>query len=198
LLNFVLLTVIPAEELAGSTTAAARAARMLLGATGERLLSAVVAIAVLGTANVTLMAGSRIYYAMAIDGLAPRPLASINRFGVPGVALWSAGVWTAVLSLVGTVRVLVNWTTLAILLLSSLTVTALFVLRRRGAVVAAFRCPGYPVTPVVYLVASLGVAAASARDDPWEAAYGLLLVGAGFPLYLLFRRRASPSAPSGT
>jgi APA family basic amino acid/polyamine antiporter len=195
-INLVLLAMVPAERLAGSTTAGAEAARLLLGGWGERLLSLVIAVAVLGTANVTLMAGSRIYYAMAADGLGPRPLARINRFGVPGAALWSGGAWSAVLAAVGDVGVLVNWTSLAILLLSSLTVTTLFVLRRREGADAPFRCPGYPLTPLVYLVASLGVACASALHDPVEALKGLLLVGAGLPVYLFFRRGLTGSSPA--
>ena len=191
-----MLAVVPAERLAGSTTAGAEAARVMLGGWGERLLSLVVAVAVLGTANVTLMAGSRIYYAMAVDGLGPRPLARVNRFGVPSAALWSSGAWTAALAAIGEVGVLVNWTSLAILLLSSLTVTTLFVLRRREGAEAPFRCPGYPLTPAIYLVASLGVASASAVHDPLEALRGLLLVGMGLPVYLFFRRRVSGASPA--
>jgi APA family basic amino acid/polyamine antiporter len=189
--NAVLLAVVPPARMAGSTTAGAEAARILLGEPGGRALSAVIALAVAGTANVTLMAGSRIWFAMAGDGLAPAPLRRVNAQGVPGAALWCGGVWAALLTLPGDVQALVNWTTLAILLLSSLTVVSLFVVRRRAGPSREFRCPGYPFTPLLYLVASLAVAASSARHDPLEAAKGLLLVGAGVPIYLLLRRRAA-------
>lgn len=188
-INFVFLVVVPREILAGSTTAGADAARLLLGPAGERLISLVIAVAVLGTANVTLMAGSRIYYAMAVDGLAPKALGRTNAAGVPAAALWAGGAWTAILAAVGKAQVLVAWSTLAILLLSSLTVIALFVLRRRDPAGAPFRCPGYPLTPSVYLLASLTVAGASVAGQPRQAAIGVLLIGAGFPLYLLWRRR---------
>jgi APA family basic amino acid/polyamine antiporter len=203
IVNLLFLVVLPRSELAGSTTAGAQAAARLLGSRGERVLAAMIAIAVLGSANVTLMAGARIYYAMALDGLAPRALGQTSAGGVPGVAIWVGGVWTAFLALTGRIESLVNWATLAILLLSSLAVTSLFVARRRdltSARVASrtngdrdsvenpYRCPGYPYTPAIYLIASLGVACASVVYDWRQALYGLLIVAAGGPLYVLVRR----------
>jgi APA family basic amino acid/polyamine antiporter len=187
-INLVFLLVIPPERLAGSTTAGADAARLLLGPRAEGLLSLLIAIAVLGSANVTLMAGARIYYAMARDGLAPAFLGSTNRAGVPAAALWISGIWTALLATAGRVEVLLNWATLAILLLSCLAVASLFVLRRRQVGAPSYRCPGYPATPWIYLLASIAVACASALASPLESLYGLLIVGTGLPAYFLVRR----------
>lgn len=132
------------------------------------------------------MAGARIYYAMARDGLAPAVLTRTNHSGVPAMALWVGGAWSASLAVVGTVQQLVNWATLAILLLSSLSVSSLFVLRRRGGE-APFSCPGYPWTPLLYLLVALGAAVASYLYDPRHALIGLAIVGAGIPLYYLVR-----------
>ena len=188
IVNLGLLLLVPQEVLAGSTNAGAEAARRLLGGGAERALAGLIAIAILGSANVTLMAGSRIYYAMAVDGLAPSALARVGRTGVPTVALWVGGGWTAVLAIVGDIGVLLNWATLAILLLSSMTVVSLFVFRRRDPRGTAFRCPGYPVTPWIYLIASLGVATATTFSAPLNAGLGLLLLAAGVPAYHLARR----------
>jgi APA family basic amino acid/polyamine antiporter len=187
LINTVFLIVISPEQLAGATTAGADAARLLLGPMAERVLAALIAIAVLGSVNVTLMAGSRIYYAMALDSLAPRALARTNAAGVPSTALWAGGVWSALLTLTETVELLVNWASLAILLLSSLAVVALFVLRRRGGETPAYRCTAYPLPPAVYLVVSFGVACGSVAFFPLEALYGMLIVVAGIPLYFVLR-----------
>ncbi len=189
--NALLFFVLPRQLLAGSTTAAAVAARLLLGAHGEQLLSVVGALAVLGSATVTLMAGARIYYAMALDGLAPRTLGRVNAAGVPAAALWAGGIWTALLATTGRIGALVDWATLAILLLSALAVASLFVLRRGRTGVAAstpYRCPAYPLVPLVYLLASLAVAVASALRDWRQALYGVLLVAAGVPVHALWRR----------
>jgi APA family basic amino acid/polyamine antiporter len=188
-INAILLLAVPQAELAGSTTAGAMAARRLFGPGAERVLSALIATAVVSAANVTLMGGARIYYAMARDGLAPRPLSRANALGVPHVALWVSGLWTALLSAFSGVERLVNWATLAILLISSLAVVALFVLRRRSTSPPAWSCPGYPLTPAVYLAGCASVAVASAMANPRESLYGVALVAAGLPFYAWIRRR---------
>jgi hypothetical protein len=98
-LNLVVLLAVAPETLAGSTTAVAQAARALVGPRAEAWLALCVAVTVLGAANVTLMAGARIYWAMARDGLLPQPLARTNAAGVPAVALAGSGLWTALLAL---------------------------------------------------------------------------------------------------
>ncbi len=198
--NGVLLASLPPAELAGSTTAVGDAARRLLGPAAGRPMAGVIALAVLGSANVTLMAGARIYFAMAGDGLAPRALGRVSPAGVPATALWLSAVWSALLAASGSIQRLASWVTLAMLLLSSLTVAGLFVLRRRDAPGSSppFRCPGYPVTPLLYLAASLWVAAGSILHDPWGGLSGLALVAAGVPVYLVAARggRSGP-APTG-
>ncbi|MFQ5768417.1 MAG: APC family permease, partial [Acidobacteriota bacterium] len=151
--NGAILAVVPGDEMAGSTTAAALAAGRLVGPRAVRGLALVIALAITGSANVTLMAGARIYYAMARDGLAPRTLEQVNRGGVPGAALWAAGIWTALLAVQGSFSLLLSWSTLAILLFSSLTVAGLMVLRRRPGPAPLYCCPGYPATLLLYLAA---------------------------------------------
>jgi APA family basic amino acid/polyamine antiporter len=189
--NSVLLVTLPPAELAGSTTAVTDAATRLLGVAAARPMAVVIVLALLGSANVTLMAGARIYYAMAVNGLAPKALGRVSSTGVPAVALWASGAWTALLAASGTIELLASWVTLAMLLLSSLTVIGLFVLRSRDSVGGgpAFRCPGYPTTPVIYVAASLWVAAGSILYDPWGGLSGLGLVAAGVPVYFLAVRR---------
>lgn len=188
LVNLGLLLVLSPQELAGSARPAADAAERLLGGSGERLLTATIAVAILGSANVTLMAGARVYYAMALDGLAPARLSATNTSGVPSTALWVGGAWSALLAIIGDIGDLVDWATLAILLLSSMTVSSLFVLRRRDSGKVAFLCPGYPLTPIVFLVTVLGVAVSSYFYDPVHALIGLAIIAAGFPIYFVARR----------
>jgi APA family basic amino acid/polyamine antiporter len=185
--NLVLLATL-GDRLAGTMTPGADAATRLLGPGAERVLSLFIAVAILGSANVTLMAGARIYYAMAVDRLLPAFLTGTGRRGVPSAALWCGGLFAAVLAAFGEVRELVEWASLAIMLLSSLTVVALFVLRRRDARGGTFRCPGYPAVPLIYLVTCVGVAVSATLHDPRRALLGVALVGAGAPLYWIARR----------
>ncbi len=84
---------------------------------------------------------------------------------------------------------LVSWATLAILLLSAATAVSLFVLRRRDPGAPPYSCTGYPVTPWVYLVATIAVAVASTLAEPGRSLKGLALLGLGIPVYALARRR---------
>ena len=81
---------------------------------------------------------------------------------------------------------------MAILLLSALAAAALFVLRYRDREGTPFRCPGYPLTPAVYVAVTLAVAVTSALSDPAGALRGTFLIAIGAPIYLLFRRRRGP------
>ena len=198
IINALLVVTLPPGELSGTTTAMADAARGVLGPSAERVLALVIALAILGSANVTLMAGARIYYAMARDGLGPRALSRLNRAGVPHIALWTSGAWTALLAASGQFEWLYGCATLAILLLSSLTVAGLFALRRRTSDPEIYRCPLYPVTPVLYLLASLGVAVSSFLYDPARAASGVGLVLLGIPAFFVVRRLRSRRGPLAT
>ena len=124
---------------------------------------------------------------MAADGLAPRSLTRTNRAGVTAVALWVGGGWSAALALFGDIEQLVSWATLAIVLLSSMAVTTLFALRRRDPS-PPFRCPGYPVTPFVFLLASAAAAWGAFRYDPGHSLIGLGIIALGIPAYFLARR----------
>ena len=189
--NALLVVTLPPAELAGSTTAVADAARRLMGSKADQVLALAIALAILGSANVTLMAGARIYYAMAGDGLMPAALSRLNKKAVPSTALWVSGGWTALLAMSGQFERLYAWATLAILLLSSLTVSALFVLRKRDPGAGTFKCPLYPFTPILYLAASLGVAVSSYFYDPAGALSGLALVLLGIPAFFIARRARS-------
>lgn len=185
--NAIVLLAVPADELRGSTSAVAQAALRLSGPGAERWLSSIVAVAILGSCNVTLMAGARVYYAMAKAGQLPARLARTNRAGVPATALWVGGLWAAALSGFNEMEQLVDWATLAILLLSSFAVTSLFVLRRRDVgEPGGFRVPTW--VPLLYLVVSLAVAVAVGRNDPLHAGIGLGIIAVGGLLYPLARR----------
>ena len=186
--NAVVLLTLPPEQLQVTEQAGADAAARLIGSRGESLLGLVIGTAILGSANVTLMAGGRVYYAMACRGLLPSALTRTNQAGVPAAALWVGGLWSIVLGWIGKIEDLLNWATLAILLLSSLAVIALFVFRRREPRHEGFRCPGYPLTPLLYLCVSLFVAVSVALHSPVSSAKGLAFIAAGALVYPLLRR----------
>jgi APA family basic amino acid/polyamine antiporter len=173
----------PANE-AGSATAVA-----LFGAQGGRAMAAVIALAVTGALLATLVGGARVYAAMARDGLFFGWAARLHpRWGTPVASLVVQAAWTSVLIASSTFDALLRWSSLAMMLLSMLTVLAVPVLRRRHPhAQRPFRSPWQPWLTVVYVVPCTVVLMASAWASPWQSL--LALAGAGALGWWLFHRQ---------
>ncbi len=138
----------------------------LVGPRAEVLMAGVIALALLGSINATILAGARIGYAMGRDGALPAGMARLSaRAAVPTRALLAQAIFSIGLVLSGTFEELVLLTSVAMFLLGSLTVIALFVLRRRepGAQ-RPYRATLYPVLPLIYLVTAIAVIGLEVRS----------------------------------
>ena len=159
------------------------------------LVAVGILVSTFGCANGLVLAGARVSYAMAKDGLFLRPAARLNHQGVPGVALWMQAAWACVLCLSGTYSELLDYVVFAVLLFYILTLVGLFVLRRkRPSAPRPYRAWGYPVTPAIYLVGAVFFLVYIFLGDPRDACTGLGLVALGFPAYWLLRRRGAAAA----
>src|SRR5262245_2792399 len=193
-LDAVYLYAIPVEQLRHEANAGEAAARALFGATGGTLLALFVLTSILGTLNATVLVGPRIAYAMALDRLF---FAGVDRahavYRTPAVAIAvQAAVATLILLVLGTFQRALDYTTFAILLATMADVAALFRLRRtRPGKHRLYRAWGYPLVPVLYLIANGAVAAALLVGRPTECALGLLMAASGLPFYALFASRAA-------
>jgi APA family basic amino acid/polyamine antiporter len=189
---------IPVGEMAsvGDNRVAAEAARRILGGAGEGFIAAAIMISTFGCANGIILAGARVVFAMARDGLFFRSAAAVHpTFRTPANALVLQGVVACLLALTGTYSDLITMTTFSSLLFSVLTIAGLFVLRRRRPdLPRPYRAFGYPLVPAAYLAVSLFFLVFILVGDPRNAGLGLLLSAAGVPAYLWWRRRATPSA----
>lgn len=167
-------------------------------AVAERLFGAAIAVpiaaasVVMIAASISAMvfAGPRVYFAMAQDGQFFSPAATVHpRFRTPANAIVAQSLWASVLVLTGTFEQLVNYTAFAVVLFSGIAVGALFVLRwREPAAHRPFKTWGYPVTPLVFVVASAAMVANAIWRNPAPSAAGLALIAAGVPLYVYMRR----------
>ncbi|HEX8695650.1 MAG TPA: amino acid permease, partial [Longimicrobium sp.] len=185
----------------------------LFGPAGAAVMAAAILVSTFGCNNGLILAGARVYYAMARDGLFFRRLGELNARAVPAAALAAQGVWAALLTLPRTVTTdaagavtfgnvytqLLEYIISADLVFYALMVGAVIVMRRRRpALERPYRTFGYPLTPWVYIVLSTLVVLDLAYLTPATAGIGYLLVLTGFPAYLLWRRRPAPaSEPSG-
>ena len=161
----------------------------ILGARGDVLMCVAILVSTFGCANGLILAGSRIYQAMAADGLFFRPAASLNRHGVPGFSLVIQATWASLLTLTGNYVQLLEFSIFANLLFYVLTVSGIFVLRvRQPQLPRPVKIKAYPLVPILYLLGTLSIMVALLIYRPSYTWPGLLLMALGAPLYVLFRR----------
>ncbi len=187
------LHVLPLERLIASQRVAADAASALVGARGAAAVSVLVMVSSFGSLNGIVLAGPRVYFAMAQDGLAFRWLGAIHpRYQTPHSAILLQAVWSSVLVATGTYRGLFTRVIYTEWLFFAVMTLGMFRLRRRAGYAPARRTWGYPAVPLLFAAACAAIVCNQIAADPRESAAGLLLVGAGWPVYYLWTRRAAP------
>ena len=191
-LNALYLYALPIDQLAAVPGARLldSAAERLFGPTVGDLLALFAIVSLAASVSAMVIAGPRVYFAMARDGMFVRAAARVHpRFHTPATAIIAQGLWSGVLVLSGTQAELVNYTGFAVVLFAAITVSALFVLRRRDPAGARpFSALGYPWAPAIFVVASAIMIAAEARRTGWTTVAGVALIAAGVPVYYAIRR----------
>ncbi|NMO15631.1 amino acid permease [Pyxidicoccus fallax] len=199
LANLTYLRTLGATGLAASSAPAADALGQLLGSGGRTFITAGVALSTFGFLNLVILVSPRVYQAMAADGLFFPQLARLHpRYRTPATAIVFQAAWAILLTGTGTYGELLDYVVFADWLVFGATAATLFVYRsreRRGLVPrVAYRVPGYPLTPLLFIAAALYVVVGSAASNPLNALKGVLLLGAGVPVFLYWRRKGSRAA----
>lgn len=189
--------VLPLERLRGNDRVAAAAIGQIFGEGAAVLISLLIAVSILGAMNGIMLGAARVIMAMARDGLFFRSLGRVSpRFHTPVVATVVQGAWAALFTLVGTFQELFTSYVFTAWIFYGLTVGAVLVLRRREPdLPRPYRCPWYPVAPLFFLVATLGIVGSAFVTSFRQAMAGIGMILVGLPLYLLFRlvnRRGAP------
>ena len=163
-------------------------AERLFGFVAGNLLAAFTIVSLAASISAMILAGPRVYYAMARDRVFLAPAGRVHpRFRTPAVAIVAQGLWTAVLIMSSTLAQLVSYTGFAVVLFAGVAVAALFVLRRRHPhEIRPFKAWGYPVAPAVFVLASLVMVANEIVRNPGSSVAGLSVILAGVPVYYLF------------
>jgi APA family basic amino acid/polyamine antiporter len=153
-------------------------------------------VSIAASISAMVLAGPRVYYAMARDHVFLESAAWVHpKFRTPVLAIAAQAVWASVLVLSGTLAELVTYTGFAVVLFSGVAVLALFVLRRREPMAdRPFRAWGYPFAPGFFVVASAAMVIHEIVNSPATSMAGLGVILAGFPIYFVFARRARSSA----
>lgn len=187
---------LPFGAIAGapSDRVASRLMELVPGGWATSLVAFGIMISTFGCANGIVLAGARVNYALARDGLFFRQSGELNAAKVPGHALWMQLLWSAVLCLSGTYSQLLDYVIFAVLLFYVATIAGLFRLRRtRPDAPRPYRALGYPLLPAAYLVAAALVAVSLllAPETRLQSLAGLACVAAGVPVFLYLRRAAT-------
>jgi len=162
--------------------------QVIFGPVGAIVMAVAILISCFGCNNGLILAGARIYYAMAKDGLLFKSIGRVNRRHAPGVALMVQCAWACVLCLSGTYNQLLDFLIFAELIFYILTLAGLFVLRRtRPTMDRPYRAVGYPVLPALYILMALFLEVQLLRYKPQNTWPGLIIVLIGLPVYLLWR-----------
>ena len=189
LVNVAYLTVLGHAGLAASHAPAADVMQQVFGAPGAKLIALGVAISTLGFCNITLVAGARVLQVMGEDGLFFRSVARLHpRYRTPNTALLLLAGWAIVLALSGSYGQLLDYATFGDWLACAAGVATLFWYRRRDDAMVSFRVPGYPWLPLLFIGIVTWVVVMTMLDNPRNAGMGALIMLAGVPVYVVWRR----------
>ena len=164
----------------------------MFGGIGGYIMAAAIMLSSIGCNNGLILAGARVYYAMAKDGLFFRSVAKLHpTYKTPAVSLMVQMIWTCVLCVSGSYGQLLDYIIFAVLVFYILTIYGLFVLRRtQPNAIRPYRAVGYPVLPVIYIVMALFIDVVLLRFKPQYTWPGLIIVLLGIPVYYAWSRRA--------
>jgi APA family basic amino acid/polyamine antiporter len=189
LLNVVYVYVLPVEAVRASSRVAADAADAVIGTGGAAFMSGLVVFSTFGALSGIILAGPRVYYSMARDGLLFRRFGEVHpRFRTPHRAIVVQALWASVLVVTGTYRELFTRVIYTEWAFFALMAAGLLVLRRRPDYEPTYRMPFVPVAPLVFVAASAVIVFNQIVSDPVESLTGLLLVAAGAPVFLVWTR----------
>ncbi len=191
-LNALYVRVVPHNELIGAIGVGEIAAGRLFGSAAAAMFAALAILIILSSLSAWTLAGPRIYFAMARDGVFLRSAARVHpHYRTPAVAILAQTLWSALLVLSGTFDQLLTYTGFSVILFSALAVMSLFFVRIRGKDTDTFRAWGYPWAPAVFCVVSFAIVLNTIISAPGPAFAGLGVMAAGIPVYWWTTRRTA-------
>jgi len=179
------------DEMKGVSRIAEKAATTLAGPSGATFVALTVVLSTFGCNAAAILAGSRLLYAMAADGLFLPAARTVHpRYRTPHIAILGLTAWSTVLALSGTYEQLFTYVMFTSILFSVAGGIALFVLRRKmPAHPRPYRTWGYPVVPIIFIAGSLGFVANTLMERPVESLAGLGLLALGLPAYWYWQQK---------
>jgi len=162
---------------------------LIMGGSAALVMAVLVMISTFGCNNGLILSGSRVYYAMAQDGLFFKSTGKINKNGVPSVSLWVQCLWASILCLSGTYSNLLDYVIFSVLVFYILTIIAVFILRRKQPdAERPYKAFGYPVLPALYVISALFIMVLLLVYKPMYTWPGLIIVCLRFPVFYFWNK----------
>jgi APA family basic amino acid/polyamine antiporter len=212
IVNFVYIRILPLSgspdgtdvlsrgiQFATDDRVATSAMSVVFGDYAAIIMAIFIMVSTFGCNHGLIMAGPRVYYAMAKDGLFFRKVAEINKNGVPGFAIVVQGIWSVLLCMSGTYGNLLDYVIFAVLIFFTLTILAIFVLRvKRPDIPRPYKAFGYPVIPAIYILTTVTIMVILLIYKPDYTFPGLGIVILGIPVFYIWRKyNRNPSKNEG-
>ncbi len=175
-------------QFASSDRVGTAAATMIFGEPAAVIMAVLIMVSTFGCNNGLILAGARVYYAMAKDGLFFKKVGSLSTRSVPTTALVVQGVWASLLCLSGTYGDLLDYVIFAVLVFYVLTVIGIFILRKkRPDAERPYKAFGYPIVPGLYVLCASAIAMDLLIFKTKYSGSGLIIVLLGIPVYFLWK-----------
>jgi basic amino acid/polyamine antiporter, APA family len=196
--NLAYIAALGPAAVAKTDRVAAEAVGAVLGPVAGKLIAAIILVSMFSAANGLALTAPRLYYAMARDGVFFSRLAEVSpRFGTPALAIVAGSLWAMVLAVTGSFTWLLTYVVFAGWIFYGLGALSIFAYRRREPHAhRPYRVPGYPLTPVLFVLASAAIVGNTLVTQPKTALLGLAIVAAGAPAFYVWRARRGPMPPS--
>jgi APA family basic amino acid/polyamine antiporter len=186
--NVMYTAVLPLNEIASAEKdrVAVAASQVIFGNLGTVVIALMIMISTFGCNNGLILAGARVYYTMAKDGLFFKPASTLNKFAVPQWALWFQCLIACAWSVSGKYGQLLDMISFVVVIFYVMTILGIFILRKkRPDAERPYKSFGYPVLPALYIIMGISFCALLIAYKPQFTWPGLIIALAGIPLYYL-------------
>jgi APA family basic amino acid/polyamine antiporter len=190
--NLAYLWILPFDRIAGSSRVASDAMERALGPVGGTLIALAILISITGATNSNVLAGPRVYFAMARQKLFFKQVASVHpRYRVPVVSIILQGIWAIVLTLVGNFERLFSYVIFVAWIFYALGGAAVLVLRwKQPDLERPYKVWGYPFVPLLFVLMAAAIVLNTIFNDFKNSFWGLVVVLSGLPAYFYWSRKA--------
>ena len=193
LANIVYLAIVPLDEIATapSDRVAVVASEYIFGNIGTLIIALMIMVSTFACNNGLIMAGARVYFTMAKDGLFFKKAAELNIHSVPAWALWAQCIWASALCLTGQYGQLLDFVIIIVLIFYILTIYGIFILRKKMPDAdRPYRAFGYPVLPMIYIIIATAISLSLLYWKTDTCGWGVLIMLIGIPVYYLTKPKA--------